>query len=283
MKICKGVKETSMELNEMIEKIKEWENDRNNCATSTMKGLLQEIIDIGKCIINNFDKLTYVFRQNEDRFNQCVKSLQKILDNKDMNAYVSLCGRDIEQATNEMKKEFEIDEKELRNSKEVKDILESWKGLSLDEIIRTLDDLTEEVNRHNELVKQKILKNIELQINALSMIFHIDSLLFANCLHLIEGVFNYHDYGQWEKIKEGVFSEIKSKLLSVNFFFQLTEKIANIVNLFDKEEIKKEFYFTTENNIAKVEGQINALNFVKIYMDLLIEYYEENKFDLVQK
>ena len=69
----------------------------------------------------------------------------------------------------------------------------------------------------------------------------------------------------------------------MNFFFQLTEKFANIVNLFDKTEMKKEFYSTTENNIAKMEGQINALKCVKIYMDLLIENYKEDKYDLARK
>jgi len=272
-----------MELDELTEKIKEWEDDKDNCDTCTMKLLLQEIIAAGKCTINNLLVLTCAFSQNEDKFNQSVKSLQEILDNKNMNAYVSLCGRDIEHATIEIKKEFENDEKELRNSREVKDILESWKGSSLDEVIKSMDDLLEVVNCHNELVKQKMFESIELQINALLAMFHIDSLLFANCLHLIEGAFNYHDYGQWEKIKEEVFSEIKSKIIGVNIFFQLTEKIANIVNLFDQKEIKKEFYSTTENNIAKIEGQINALNFINIYMNELLKYYKEDKFDLIQK
>ena len=272
-----------MKLNELTEKIKEWENDRDNCATSTMKGLLQEIIAAGKCIINNIDKLIYVFKQNEDTFNQCIQSLQEILDTKNLNAYVSLCGEDIEKVTYEIKNEFENDEEELRNSKEVKDLLESWKGSSFDEIIKFLDDYLEEVNHHNELVKQTMLENIELQKNALLVLFHMDLLLFIDCFHLIEGAFDYHDYGQWEKIKDGVGSEIKSALLGMNIFFQLTETIANIVNLFDKKEIKKGFYSTTENNIAKMEGQINALKCVKIYMDLLIEYYKEDKYDLARK
>lgn len=272
-----------MGINEFIEKIKEWENDKNNCDTNTMKGLLQEIIDTGKCIINNLSELTRAFSQNEDRFDKCIKSLQEILDTKDMNAYVSLCGGDIEQAKNEIRKTFGSDEEELRNSKEVNDILESWQGLSLDEVIKLLDDFLEEANHRNEFINKKMLEGIELQKNTLSYFFCLDSLLFINCFQLIEGAFDYQDYGQWEKIKEEVYNGIKSKLLGMNFFFQLTETIARIVNLFDKKEIKKEFYASTENNIAKIEGQIDALNFVKKYIDELIIYYQKNKYDLTIK
>lgn len=272
-----------MELNELVEKIEEWENNRDNCNTGTMKGLMQRTINVGSCIISNLQELICVFRQNEDRFNQCVQSLQEILDTENVNAYVSLCGEDIEQITNEIQKDFENSDEELRNSKEVKDILESWKDLSIDEIIKCLDDLIEKVNYRNELLNKRILEGIELQKNTISDLFYLDCLLFINCFNLIEGAFNYHDYGQWEKIKEGVVDEIKSKLLSINILFQLTEKIANIVNLFDKKEIKKEFYSTTENNIAKIEGQIDALNFVKLYMDELIKYYQKDKFDCRSK
>lgn len=213
-----------MDFNEYIEKIKEWENDRDKCDTSTMKGLVQKVINAGICIINNLSELIYVFTKNADTFNQCSQSLQEILVTKNIDIYVSLCGEDTEQITNEIKKEFENDEEKLRNSKEVKDILESWKGLSIDEIIKHCDDLLEEVNCHNELVNQKIFEGIELQKNALSYLFYVDSLFFLGCFNLIEGAFNYHDYGQWEKIKEGIWDEIKSNLLGINIFFSIIRK-----------------------------------------------------------
>lgn len=269
-----------MELDELLEKIEEWKRDMNNCDTSTMKGLMQKTINAGENVILNFFKLIDIFCQNEKKFNKCVKTLQEIIDTKNMDAYVSLCGGDIEQSVNELKKEMKCDEMKLKDSKEVKDILESWKSKSLHDITKELDDILFQVNSNMEAGRQKMLSSIELQRGALVCLFQMDCLLFTQCFALVKEAFNYHDYGQWEKIKDGVFSEIKSMFLSLNKFFELSEKIANIVNLFDIKEIKKDFYTTTESNIAKIEGQINALAFVKLYIDELIQYYKDDKFNL---
>lgn len=175
---------------------------------------------------------------------------------------------------------MEDNKEELKNSKEVKDILDSWKMKSLEEIIEELGKTDEEVQRYIDFINQELLRGIQIQRDALKAIFSLDVLLFEQCRLLMNEAFNYHDYGQWEKIKEAVSGEIKEAALEVNIFFKITAKLANIVNLFDKKEIRNEFYSATEKNISKIEEQTDALTFVGSYIKELAQYYQNNKYDI---
>lgn len=262
-----------MEFEELLEKISEWEKDRENCNTSTMKELLQKCIDAGNITIYNFVALLEIFIQNKERFEKCDKVFEETLNTENLEIYSAASGMDVVGEVNRIQKEME-------DSREVKDILDSWKTKSLEEIIEELEKIDEEAQRHIDFTNRQLLKGIQVQRDALKAIFSMDVLLFEQCRLLMNEAFNYHDYDQWEKIKEAVSGEIKDAALELNIFFKITAKLANIVNLFDKKGIRDEFYSATEKNISKIEGQTEALTFVGSYIKELAQYYQNNKYDI---
>ncbi|MDE5539791.1 MAG: hypothetical protein K2J20_04825 [Bacilli bacterium] len=269
-----------MELEEILEKIEEWEIDARQLTTSTMRTLMQQLITAGESVIINLKILTDAYNKNEESYNICIRSLQEALNAKDINAYCSLFGADFEQVRKETEKEFKREDRELRNSKEVQELSESMKSKSLDEIMEDFDGLIKKADNMNRLVKQNMIEGIQQQIGAYSAMFCMDKLLLTECISFIKGAFNYHDYGQWEKIKRKGVDMLKDAILGFNKLFQWTALIADIVNLLDKEAVKGEFFEATESNIAKIEGQINALTFVKLFMDILIQHYQEDTYNL---
>ena len=94
-----------MEITELLEKINEWKKDMNTCTTNTMKELMERIIISGEKITNSLQILTDSYNNNKESCYNYIAFLQKVMETKDINTYISLFGKDIEQSVNESIKE----------------------------------------------------------------------------------------------------------------------------------------------------------------------------------
>lgn len=255
-----------MDVIELQEKVREWERDKENCSTRTVKALMQEMVDSGHCLVRNYGEMLCVFAGYLAAYEEADKQMDEILRTGDINKLNNIYDEHTEDL-------LFRDEEELRNG--VEELLDSFKDKSLDEIISFYDDKIKEAEEFNRYVKEKLLAFVQLQKDSLSSIAELNLLLYQSCNTLIEGAVEFHDYGQWEAAKELFKSSALNIFLSLNKVFEATEFLARVGDLFDKNKFRRNFYSSTEENIIKMEEQIEALKVANESVILLKECYSK--------
>lgn len=274
-----------MKIEKMQEKIIEWKVSQSECSTKTLKTLMQQTVDLGENIKVLYEELLDEFFKNIIRFNVINNEFDLIIATGDGEKYAELLGINITSQMEALRKEMEIKQAQLRDSDEVKDLANNLlQTMSFDEIIEFYGNLAEQLKCSNKAAQEKIQtfrkEIIEVQRETMCCIFGIYIFMFKTCDDLIDASFDYHDYGRWEKIKNEIGGKIKDAILSVNAIVDISESLIKSIFVFDKASVRKDFYSETENNIAKIEGQLEALNLTKTYIEMSIQQYQKREFDM---
>ena len=166
-----------MDIEFINDKIKEWEETKQNCNTITMPILMQQMIDYG---INNrayYSDILSLYNTAVDKGRRLVSELDEIIKNDDMNKFNELINYDADtfmsMAGIQRKKILEKPNK----SQGVKRILDSFESKSLDEIIQFYDNLNDSAKLFNKLQHVQFLNHLSVIKDSFEIFLILDELL----------------------------------------------------------------------------------------------------------
>lgn len=229
-------------LKDIFEDIKLLDEKKKSVESKTMKELLDENLRVSRTIYFNYVEIINDFK-NYMKFSYEMDSL--IEDS--MMLF--------------LKNTAELTKKTIELNTFIKS--DNLENLAISNVDRTFccNNLLENTLRGNDVFRKVYMHIIYLSVLSFSL------------------ALNTNDYNKYKKRKDSILNLVKTTadipLGQLTVFINFTENIAQIVNSTDKYYMITEFVENTDENLLKMENQIDALLLVLYNQQMLVKIFSE--------